>query len=245
MFGGYEHHRRLLWLQSKVGYLPLAVRKLVAAGANVAWPTGFKGHNWIQALGVDFSTQLPPVTNHFGPAQRRALMGPDWPTFADDIRDARVPRTPDLLARATRMDFENYMPEDILVKVDRASMLASLEIRAPFLDCRIVEFAFGKVPSRLKTTPSERKILLKHLSKRILPPQFDVDRKQGFSVPLPDWLKAGPWREYVSDVLLDPQSTFGLCAVRDLIEGHGKWRNNSERLFGLTVFELWRRAYRI
>ena len=62
---------------------------------------------------------------------------------------------------------------------------------------------------------------------------------------MPAWLKAGPWREFVSDVLLDPQSTFNRGAVRDLIDGHGKRRNNSERLFGLTVFELWRRAYRI
>ena len=65
------------------------------------------------------------------------------------------------------MDFENYMAEDILVKVDRASMLASLEMRAPFLDYRIAEFAFGKVPTRLKATLSERKILLKRLSRKI------------------------------------------------------------------------------
>jgi len=75
-----------------------------------------------------------------------------------------------LLQRATRTDFENYLPEDILVKVDRASMLASLEVRAPFLDYRILEFAFGKVPSRLKADTAERKILLKRLCAKILPP---------------------------------------------------------------------------
>ncbi|HEV7876764.1 asparagine synthase (glutamine-hydrolyzing) [Bradyrhizobium sp.] len=245
MFGGYEQHRRLLWMKSKVDHVPLGLRKLAAAAGDVALPTGFRGRNWIQALAVDFNTRLPSVAAHFGASERRALMGPGWQTPADAIREMRVPVATDLLQRVTRMDFENYMPEDILVKVDRASMLASLEMRAPLLDFRIAEFAFGKVPSRLKASFSERKILLKRLSKRVLPPQFDADRKQGFSIPLPTWLKAGPWRDFVSDVLLDPKSTFDRRAVSNLIDGHGKRRNNSERLFGLTMFELWRRAYGI
>jgi len=101
------------------------------------------------------------------------------------------------------------------------------------------------VPACLKANFSERKILLKRLSKRVLPAKFNPDRKQGFSIPLPAWLKAGPWRDFVSDVLLDSRCTFDRRAVSDLIDGHGKRRNNSERLFGLTVFELWRRAYAI
>ena len=59
------------------------------------------------------------------------------------------------------------------MKNDRASMLASLEMRAPFLDFRIIEFAFGKVPNRLKTNLTERKILLKRLCKKVLPPEFN------------------------------------------------------------------------
>ena len=245
MFGGYEQHRRLLWMKSRFEHLPLRLRKVVARAGDTVLPTGFRGRNWIQALGVDFDTRLPSVAAHFGASERRALMGPDWKTPAEEIREMRVPCAPDLLQRVTRMDFENYLPEDILVKVDRASMLASLEMRAPFLDYRITEFAFGKVPSRLKTNSTERKIMLKKLSKRVLPPQFNADRKQGFSIPLPAWLRAGPWRDFVSDVLLDPKSTFDRRAVSGLIDGHGKRRNNSERLFGLTVFELWRRAYGI
>ena len=135
-------------------------------------------------------------------------MGPNWQTPADEFEQRVFRSAPDLLQRGTRMDFENYLPDDILVKVDRASMLASLEMRAPFLDFRIAEFAFGKVSSRLKTNSRERKILLKRLCKKVLPPEFNADRKQGFSVPLPVWLKAGPWRDLFSSVLLDPHSTF-------------------------------------
>ena len=78
-----------------------------------------------------------------------------------------------------------------------------------------------------------------------MPAEFDADRKQGFSIPLPEWLKAGPWRECFSDVLLDSNCMFDRRMVNSLIEGHGGRRNNAERLFGLTIFELWRRAYSI
>jgi asparagine synthase (glutamine-hydrolysing) len=245
LFGGYEQHRRILVLRSRFQMIPLSIRKRMAAAGNAALPTGFRGRNYINALGVDFATELPFVASHYNATERRALLGRDWHTVAEEIRNARVPEVSELLQRDTRMDFENYLPEDILVKVDRASMLASLEMRAPLLDFRIVEFAFGKVPSRLKASLTERKILLKRLCKRVLPANFDADRKRGFSIPLPDWLRGGPWRDFVTDVLLDPKCTFDRAAVRTLIEGHGRIRDNGARLFGLTLFELWRRAYKI
>ena len=77
---------------------------------------------------------------------------------AEGIREQRFPETNELLQRASRMDFANYLPEDILVKVDRSSMLNSLEVRSPLLDYRIIEFAFGRVPSRLKPSSGQRKI---------------------------------------------------------------------------------------
>ena len=67
--------------------------------------------------------------------------------------------------RAMRADFHSYLPDDVLVKVDRASMLASLEVRAPILDIPIVEFAFAQVPSSLKVTTKSKKILLKKVAK--------------------------------------------------------------------------------
>jgi asparagine synthase (glutamine-hydrolysing) len=245
MFGGYEQHRRALMLWSKCRRIPLPVRKGIAAAGNAALPTGFRGRNWIKALGVDFETELPFIATHYDERERRGLLGRNWKTVAEDMRNSRVPRVTGLLQRDTRMDFENYLPGDILVKIDRASMLASLEMRAPFLDFRVMEFAFGKVPSRMKANPRERKILLKRLCKRVLPSGFDADRKRGFSIPLPEWLKAGPWRDFVREVLLDHGCMFDRRAVGALIEGHGKIRNNAERLFGLTIFELWRRAYNV
>ena len=132
-----------------------------------------------------------------------------------------------------------------MVKVDRASMLNSLEMRAPFLDAQLINFAFASVPSSLKTTSNEKKILLKRLTKRVLPANFDRQRKQGFSIPLASWLKGGPFRDMFKQVLLDTNSSFNRATVINLFEGQDQGRNNSERLFGLVLLELWRREYGI
>jgi asparagine synthase (glutamine-hydrolysing) len=244
LFGGYGHYRRLLRLASYTGNIPRSLRRGVASAASML-PVGFHGRNWLQALGSDFDCDIPPVEGLFDAGTRRRLMaGRDWSTTADAIRASRTPATRDVVQRATRMDFENYLAEDILVKVDRASMLNSLEVRAPFLDHRLVEFAFAKVPSSLKATSVSLKVLLKKLCARLLPPAFDQQHKWGFSIPLADWLRTDPWTGYFHDVLLaGSDSLFSRRAVQDLFDGHRKGRNNAERLFALILFELWRREY--
>ena len=125
-------------------------------------------------------------------------------------------------------------------------MLNSLEVRAPFLDYRLIEFAFGKVPSPLKTTTTNRKVLLKKLTTRLLPPEFDQHRKQGFSIPLASWLQSGPWQAFFREVLLESENPlFNHSVVSQLLAGQAKGRANSERLFALVLFELWRREYRV
>lgn len=245
LFGGYGHHSRLLWMQSWLGGVPLSLRRGISLAAEKFLPVGLKGRNWLQGLGTDLECGLPLIASHFDARSRQRLLSGQSPSHAvaEDILKQRVPASADLLQRATRMDFQNYLPEDILVKVDRASMLNSLEVRAPMLDHRLIEFAFGKVPSRLKATQHDKKILLKRLTEHVLPPGFDRQRKQGFSIPLGTWLKTGPFRELFHDVLLDPRSLFDLRMVRGLLSGMDKGRGNGERLFALVMFELWRREY--
>jgi asparagine synthase (glutamine-hydrolysing) len=249
LFGGYMHHSRLLWMQQRGRNVPLAIRRRVAQLASHL-PTGLRGRNWLQAWGTDLETGLPLIASLFSPAERRRLVADSLSDdsavgrSAESIRRARVPTGCGLLQRATRMDFQNYLPEDILVKVDRASMLTSLEVRAPWLDHRLVEFAFSKVPSRLKATSTARKILPKKLASRVLPPTFDIDRKQGFSIPLAQWLHAEEWGGYFRDVLLGSRDTvFNPKYVRGLLRGQQQGRSNTERLFSLVLFELWRREY--
>ena len=247
LFGGYGHHSRLLWMQQRLALAPFPLRAVVATAAERLLPVGLKGRNWLQGLGVDLKYGLPLIANHFDASTRRQLMSHQdgWTLAAEQIRRGRVPAHTDLLQRATRMDFQDYLAEDILVKVDRASMMNSLEVRAPMLDYRLIEFAFAKVPSHLKATPQDKKILLKRLTARVLPPEFDRQRKQGFSIPLAEWLGAGPFRELFHQVLLDEQCLFDRDAVSGLLKGQDLGRSNGERLFALVLFELWRREYGI
>ncbi len=248
LFAGYPHYNRLLWLQRKLGAIPQGLRLAAANSAQALLPVGFKGRNWLQGLGVDLRTGLPLIFSLFDRDMRLRLMARygAWELAAERIREERIPKTADLLQRATRMDFGNYLAEDILVKVDRASMLNSLEVRAPLLDYRLIEFAFGKVPSALKATAHSRKILLKKLAERILPREFDQQRKQGFSIPLASWLKSGPWKAFFHETLLGSDSTvFNHAEVSKLLRGQAKGRLNSERLFALVLFELWRRDYQV
>ena len=248
LFGGYEHHSRLLWMWQRLGHIPRCLRLPVAKVAEALLPAGFKGRNWLQGLGTDLVRGLPLIASYFDRSARRRLMAGhgSWELAAEGIREQRIPQVADLLQRATRMDFANYLAEDILVKVDRASMLNSLEVRAPFLDYRLTEFAFRKVPSRLKATANSRKVLPKRLAARLLPPGFDLHRKQGFSVPLDSWLRSGPWQTLFRDVLLGAgDSPFSRKEVGLLFEGQARGRANGERLFALVLFELWRKEYGI
>lgn len=247
LFGGYSHYKRLLRMQRHAAIVPLALRRGVRY-ATRRLPAGVKGRNWLQAFGADLRHEVPLVATYFDCVQRRMLLPVGAATR--DVTAAEVaaatPSEGDLLQRATRLDFTTYLPEDILVKVDRAAMMASLEVRAPMLDRRVVEFAFGRVPTRFKTTVGGRKLLLRELARRLLPPSFDRERKQGFSVPMTRWLEGGAWYDFFHGTLLDSGDTmFNRSVIKGLFAGQRRGLENGERLFGLLMFELWRREYRI
>lgn len=248
LFGGYGHYNRLVFLQKKSEKIPLWSRKILAAITTKMLPLGYKGRNWLRAMGSDFSNNVPLIASYYDSPNRSRLLG--WSLqkerTAEYKRNLDIADKGDLLQRATRMDFRNYLSEDILVKVDRASMLNSLEIRAPMLDYRVIEFAYRNIQSDLKATANNRKILLKQLASKLLPPAFDLTRKQGFSIPLSSWIISGPWAKFFAEVLLDnDQTIFDKKVIRNLINGQRRGRNNSERLFGLVIFELWRKEYNI
>jgi asparagine synthase (glutamine-hydrolysing) len=249
LFGGYPEYGRLLKLEQLSRKIPGIAKRIAGRAAARFLPLGFAGSNvrtWLMGLGVDLGTEVPIVTSFFDPRTRSRLMAgqSEWRLVAEEIRRARTPVDPDLVQRSTRLDFTDYLAEDILVKVDRASMLNSLEVRAPLLDYRLIEFAFGRVPSRLKSTLNDKKILLKRLCSRVLPPEFDQQRKQGFSIPITDWLKRGKFRDLFRDVLTDPGCLFDRRSVDGILAGQDKGRSNGERLFALVIFELWRRQYK-
>lgn len=248
LFGGYHHHSRLLWMKKNLGWIPLFLRSSLGTMAEENLPIGFKGRNYLKGMGSDLQRSLPIITSHFDPLVRKKIINSkEWPIngLAENLMKKRVPKKKDFLRRLTQYDFENYLPEDILVKVDRASMLNSLEVRSPFLDKDIIEFAFSKVPSIYKSNEKDRKILLKLLTEKVLPEDFDKNRKQGFSIPLASWLEKGTFRNFFEDILFSSECIFDRNIVQELFDGLAIGRNNSERLFGLVIFELWRKNYDI
>ena len=136
-----------------------------------------------------------------------------------------------------KLDFMSTLPDDFLVKVDRASMMNSLEVRAPFLDPRLVEFAFSEVPSVWKCDGHETRRLQRRLAQRWLPSTLDLNRKQGFSVPLGAW-----FRELGTQGLrkrLDGlPAVINRSVVDAQVRGHMEGRENGSRLFALAMLAL-------
>ena len=247
LFGGYGHYSRLLWIEKYLSIIPLFVRTKLSESVEKYLPMGFKGRNYISALKTNFENNLPLIASHFNKIDRVKLCPyiKNYDKSAEQIFIDNVPFNEDLLQRATRMDFENYLAEDILVKVDRASMANSLEIRAPMLDYRLIEFAFNKVPTKLKANISNKKILLKKLTEKILPNEFDRERKQGFSIPLNDWIKKGSFRDFFYDILISQNAIFEKKIVQELLASLDRGRSNSERLFALLMIQIWKNKYEV
>lgn len=247
LFGGYRHYsdiqRQTRWRRR----IPRFAQRLVGAAAG-ALPTGARGRTSLRALTTTDEDAWAVATRHLDVAERRRLAPltrglAGAPPEQYRIAAGDVRRT--TLQKLTTADFRTYLPEDILVKVDRASMLSSLEVRAPFLDHRIIEFAFGRVPDRLRATETDRKVLLRMLARRVLPAAMDVRRKQGFSLPLGAWFR-GRWGAYLSDVLRGaPATMYDPRAVRALLEGQARGLGNEQKLFNLAFLELWRREYQV
>jgi len=152
----------------------------------------------------------------------------------------------DRITKVQYLDLKLYLQESILVKVDRASMACSLEVRAPFLDYELVEFVMS-LPSKLKLKGFTSKYIFKKAMKSWLPDEVIKRPKKGFGVPIAKWVK-GPLKELFEDLLspvriaregfLDPEY------VNELLEDHlANKRDNRKQLWTLLVWELWVNCY--
>ena len=216
----------------KADYLPQVLRGKAFLSNLARTPWGAYFHS-VSGISAEDKASL------LGSDVRASARGYDTCDLFEQLyRDADGP---DPLSRIQYIDFKTYLPEDILTKVDRASMAHSLEVRCPFLDHRVVEYAAG-LPSGLKLRGTNTKRILKEAFGPLLPPGILQRRKMGFVVPVGDWLRHD-LRDLVEDRVLAGSLEHGLFDSAVLRKWwsehrHGR-RNRTTELWAVLMFNSW------
>lgn len=186
----------------------------------------------------------------FSEQQKQALLAQPLPSALEEIllELAGMMQDSDRLSPYLWFDQKYYLPDDILYKVDRISMAHAVEVRPPFLDHRIAEFA-ASLPPRLKIRGSYQKVVLKELMKGKLPASTLRRKKLGLDIPAHDWFR-GPLRGLLENTLADGLSDhadlFRASTVRGFLSAHIERRANlGFQLWGLMILFLWMKKWRI
>jgi asparagine synthase (glutamine-hydrolysing) len=159
---------------------------------------------------------------------------------------AAAAAVPDFLDRMPVIDLLTFLPDDILTKVDRATMAVSLEGRCPILDHRVVEFAL-KLPRKYKTAGAKTKIILKDVLARRVPRTLFERTKQGFESPMAVWLR-GPLRDWAEDLLdsaaMSADGVLNPAPIRQKWAEHLSGRRNWQyALWNVLMFQEWKRRW--
>ena len=254
-FAGYSRHFLASHL-TRQQRLPAPVRRAIAAGAGLlaqvsdrgligSMPLSANVRHALRSDRLQRLTHLLKAANEDDLLQRltnpstKALVRHQPPPL-----DFDAPQLDDLLSRLQFEDMTRYLPGDILVKLDRATMANSLEGRCPFLDHRVVEFSW-RLPADAKVRNGQGKWILRHLLGRYVPRQL-IDRpKQGFDVPVGAWLR-GPLRVWASDLIASAHLSD--VGILDFAKVDACWREHldgrydrARDLWPVLMFEAWRR----
>lgn len=261
LFAGYNRYRLADGLSQRLSMLPKPIRRGIGGFLNslpmnlvegiagrlpsgVAPPqTADKLRKFADILALDQNDIYLRLVSQCENPQRLAPTAPEHDVWSQALRS--IEGLPTFLDRMQMLDTMTYLPDDILQKVDRASMSVALEARPPLLDHRVLEFAW-RLPGKFKIRNGESKWLLRRVAEQYVPRQLLNRPKAGFGIPLADWLR-GPLREWSED-LLQPSTLGG--GLIDPVSAQQLWkehlsgrRNWAYALWTVLMFESWRRRW--
>jgi len=247
LFGGYQSYSSL------VGSPPSLLDKFIGKCSHdisTLIPLGMRGRGYLASIGakdskwfsrksIIFNTRDRSNIVFKNPSKSSAYCDPD--DLKLNYFDSRF----NLADAAMRADFQTYLPNDILTKVDRASMSHSLEVRCPFLSSDLIEYCYSSVPINYKVSKTGTKILLKDISYRRLPKELFVDRKQGFSIP-PSFYKSSRWQNLILDSIeYLPSDLFNHNFLFNLARKSINSPYLMSYFFPLIILSAWFRRFRI
>ncbi len=248
VFGGYERYRMLSALErakSTVGAWPLRLAGQLLPGRERSFDRMARIRAALRRADQPLSAEYGALVAPFGPAWLSEVTGPA-------LQGAAPPSDPlapwldgngaSPLARMQAADLATWLPDDLLAKVDRTTMAASLEARCPFLDHRVIELG-ALLPDEWKIAQGTTKWLLRRLARSILPPSVLQRPKQIFAMPLADWLR-GPLAGMAGDTLaparLERHGVFECGAGHRLLALHRSGEADLARpLWAMLMFQLW------
>jgi asparagine synthase (glutamine-hydrolysing) len=249
IFGGYDHYER----EYITNRIPPSLRSLLAC-ASLLIPDGMRGKKRFGTMHQDLATRCIEILARFPRGTRPTLYTRDhfatvWrhDPFEGQKRLYNQVSDLDTLTRMQYVDTHAYLPDDILVKVDKATMLNSLEARAPLLDHHLVEYVASLQPE-LRIRDGKLKYLLKQVAKDFLPPEILARPKRGFAVPIKHWFR-GDLTAYASEILRSPtarqRGIFNPKFIDTLLSTHAQTTlvNHSSAIWTLLCLELWFQTY--
>jgi len=249
LFGGYEKYLANYYIE-RYKKLPGIVQRLLPSVINM-----FPHNRWTNSLlrrakkvisglnDSDFEIHYKLMCLGFSDSERKQLLNPDcWVEVKSNVEKIFDSMKGSSMEKGFYTDLKFVLEGDMLPKVDRVCMQNSLEARVPFLDSKLVEFAY-KIPTSFKIKGKNKKYILKETFADLLPSETLGFRKQGFGVPVDYWLKnqlKAEMNALIAPTVLDQQGLFDAKYVQQLWQEHltGK-ENHKGKLWNLFVFQKW------